>query len=105
MRPVAAPSRSIIHNLLLHNGLWRSKCHSPQHLHVRGNPRWKQLFPHLQEIGVEVVVQKELPKVEEAYQKYLKEMKEARSAEKNNLTTQQAAVEKAFSAIAKWVKG
>lgn len=80
-------------------------AHRPRRLHVRGNPRWKELFPHLKEIGVEVVVKNELPKVEKAYQQYLREMKEARSADKIKPTATQAAVEKAFPAIAKWVQG
>jgi hypothetical protein len=80
-------------------------AHRPRRLHVRGNPRWKALFSHLKEIGVEVVVKNELPKVEKAYQQYLREMKEARSADKIKPTSPQAAVEKAFPAIAKWVQG
>jgi hypothetical protein len=80
-------------------------AHRPKRLHVRGNPRWKSLFPHLKEIGVEVVAQKILPKVEEAYQEYLKEMKKAHAADKIKPTAQQVAVEKTFPAIAKWVNG
>jgi hypothetical protein len=59
----------------------------------------------LKEIGVEVVVRHELPKVEEAYREYLREMRDARSANKIKPTAQQAGVEKAFPAIAKWVRG
>ncbi len=80
-------------------------AHRPRRLHLRGNPRWKELFSHLKEIGVEVVVKNELPKIEEAYRQYLHEMKEARSADKKKPTPEQAAVEDAFPAIAKWVQG
>lgn len=81
------------------------RAHRPRILHVRRNPRWKPLFLELKEIGVEVIVQKKLPKFENAYQKYLKELKNVRSANKIKPTGQQASVEKAFPAVAKWVHG
>jgi len=37
---------------------------------MRGNPRWKELVPHLKEIGIEVVVQSDLPQVNEAYTEF-----------------------------------
>jgi len=77
----------------------------PRRLHVQGNPHWKGLFPHLNEIGVEVVVTKNLPKVEEVFQQYLRARKKARSTDKIKLTAKQAAVEKTFPAVAKWVQG
>jgi hypothetical protein len=45
--------------------------HRPRRLHVRGHPQWRELFPHLAELGVEISVQRELPKVEQAYTGYL----------------------------------
>src|SRR4051794_38553113 len=42
-------------------------AHRPRVIHVRGHPQWRELFPHLAELGVEVAVRQELPKVEEAY--------------------------------------
>jgi hypothetical protein len=34
--------------------------HRPKRIRVRKNPRWPELFPHLQEIGIEVVVNSDL---------------------------------------------
>ena len=31
-------------------------AHRPRRLHVRGHPQWRELFPHLAELGVEVTV-------------------------------------------------
>lgn len=42
------------------------RAHRPTRIHLRANPRWKELIPHLKEIGVEVVIQNDLPKVNEA---------------------------------------
>jgi hypothetical protein len=56
-------------------------AHRPRRLHVRGHPQWRELFPHLEELGIDVSVQRELP------------------------TVKQAAVEQTFPAIAKWVRG
>jgi hypothetical protein len=59
----------------------------------------------LKEIGIEVVVQKKLPQVDEAYNEFVRDMKEARSADKIKPTPEQIGVEKVFPAIAMWIKG
>lgn len=80
-------------------------AHRPRQVLVRKNPRWTDLFPHLKEIGVEVVAQNELPKVAEAYGEYLRELQKARSANAVQPTADQAGVETLFPAIARWVNG
>ena len=78
--------------------------HRPRRILLRGNPRWKALFPALKEIGVEVVVAAELPIVDEAFDEFLSHMKKARSAGTVTPSVDPAIVEKLFPAIAKWVK-
>lgn len=78
--------------------------HRPRRLHLRGHPQWRELFPHLAELGIEVSVRQELPKVKEAYQDYLRQMRESRRAKMVRPTTEQAGVEKLFPAIAQWVR-
>jgi Domain of unknown function (DUF6930) len=93
---------------LLANAIQRPQvelAHRPRRIHVRGNARWKELFLHLKEIGVEVVVQNDLPQVDDAYNDFLRHMAEARSPRKIKPTVEQAAVEKQFPAIAQWVRG
>ena len=51
-------------------------AHRPRRLHVRGHWQWGELFPHLAEIDIDVSVQQELPKVKEAYEDYLQQMRE-----------------------------
>jgi hypothetical protein len=79
--------------------------HRPTSIHVRKNPRWKELFPHLKEIGVDVVSQNELPKVVEAYDDYLRQLRAARSTRAVKPTPVQTQVETLFPAVAKWVSG
>ncbi len=92
---------------LLANAMRRplaGKAHRPQRIHVRGHPQWKELFPHLEELGIEIVVHRELPKVQEAYQGYLRKLREAHRKGMVKPTAEQEAVEKLFPAIAQWVR-
>jgi hypothetical protein len=81
------------------------KTHRPRRIHVRGHPQWKELFPHLDELGVKVAVHRELPNVQRAYQGYLKQQREAHRRGMVKPTAEQQAVEKLFPAIARWVRG
>jgi hypothetical protein len=81
------------------------KAHRPQRIHVRGHHQWRELFPHLAELGIEVAVQKELPKVQEAYEAHLRRLREAHRVGMVKPTKAQAGVEEMFPAIARWVQG
>ncbi len=81
------------------------KAHRPRRLHVRGHPQWKELFTHLEELGIDVSVRQELPKLQEAYQGHLRQMRQAHRAGMLKPTAEQAAVEKLFPAIARYVRG
>jgi hypothetical protein len=77
----------------------------PRRIHLRGNPKWKPLFPALKELDIEVVVKTDLPKVEEAFSEFLAQVKEARSVGTIKVTAEQANVEKLFPAVARYVRG
>jgi hypothetical protein len=81
------------------------KAHRPRHIHVRGHPQWKELYPHLDELGIKVAVHRELPKVQEAYQGYLRQKREAHRRGMVQPTAEQQSVEALFPAIAQWVRG
>ncbi len=81
------------------------EAHRPRRIAVRGNPRWEELFPHLHQLGVEVTVQNDLPGVEAAYTDFLRQMRRARSAPLILRTPASTDVEKAFPAVARWVRG
>lgn len=77
----------------------------PRRLHVRGHPQWRELFPHLEALGVEVLVDRELPGVKDAYEEHLRRVRDARRATIARPTARQAAVEQAFPATTEWVRG
>lgn len=81
------------------------QAHKPTRLYVRGHPQWRELFPHLEELGIDVSVRGELPKVQQGSEDYLRKQGEAHRAGMLKPTAEQAAVEKLFPAIAKWVQG
>src|SRR6185369_672317 len=81
------------------------KAHRPRRLHVRGHPQWRELFQHLDGLGIKVAVHRELPKVQEAYRGYLRQMREAHRVGMVKPTGEQRAVEQLFPAIAQWVRG
>lgn len=80
-------------------------AHRPSRLLLRGHHQWQKLFPHLEELGIEVEVQRELPQVEDAYKDYLRHMQERRRQDMVKPTDEQVAVETLFPALAKWVEG
>ena len=81
------------------------KAHRPRRLHVRGHPQWKELFPHLDELGIKVAVHRELPKVQRAYQGYLRQHRDDHRVGMVKPSEEQQAVEQLFPAIAQWVRG
>jgi hypothetical protein len=81
------------------------KAHRPRRLDARGHPQWRELFPHLEELGIEVAVHRELPKVQEAYQGYLRTRRDAHRAGMVRPSAEQQGVEELFPAIAQWVRG
>jgi hypothetical protein len=79
-------------------------AHRPRRIHVRGHRQWQELFPHLEELGIQVSVTQDLPKFRAAYEDRLREMEEARRAKMSKPTKEQAQVEKLFPAVAQWVR-
>jgi hypothetical protein len=78
--------------------------HRPQRVRVRKNPRWPELFPHLQEVGVEVVVDSDLDTLRSALHDHLRRVQEASRAGMVKPTAEQASVEKLFPAVARRVR-
>lgn len=77
----------------------------PRRLYLRGHPQWRDLFPHLEELGIAVSVRQELPKAYRAYEDHLRRIRDARRATMVKPSPEQTAVEELFPAIAKWVRG
>jgi hypothetical protein len=78
--------------------------HRPKRVRVRKNPRWQELFPHLQDVGVEPVVDSDLGTLRAAFHDHLRRVREARRKGMVKPTAEQAGVEKLFPAVAQWVR-
>lgn len=76
----------------------------PEHLHLRGNPRWEELFRHLNELGIATSIHEELPKIEEVYEDFLREMRRARPGPIIMLSPGRSHIAELFPAIAQWVR-
>ena len=79
----------------------------PKLVRLRGHHQWRGLFPHLDEIGVEVEVSvgRGLPGIERAYRAYLRRLRDEQRAGMVEPTAEQAKVETMFPAIATYVRG
>ena len=76
----------------------------PEHMHFRANPRWDELFPHLKELGVEVTLRDDLPKLEEVHLEFLREMRKASPRPVILLSPRPADLGRQFPALGQWVR-
>jgi len=102
--------RPSIHDLatLLAHAMQRPQAgnaHRPKVIGLRGHHQWRELFPALKELGIEVSVERKLPKCNEAYRDYVQDMREEQRVGMVKPTKQQMKVESIFPAIAKYVRG
>ena len=82
------------------------KAHRPTLVHLRGHHQWRELFPHLEEIGIRVKVfpGQDLPGIEQAYNEHLRLVRAARRVGMIRPTPEQASIDTLFPAIARWVR-
>ncbi len=77
----------------------------PRLIHLRGHRQWRELFPVLKELGVEVSVERKLPGIEKAYRDDLRRMRDEKRAWMVEPSSEQAKVETIFPAVARYVGG
>ena len=76
----------------------------PRGVRVRGHHQWRELFPHLAELGVEVSVERKLPAIESAYEDHLRRLREEHRVGMIGPTKKQTEVEAVFPAVARYVQ-
>lgn len=76
----------------------------PEQIHLRANPRWDELFPHLNELGIEATLQDDLPELKEVYLDFLREMRKASPGPIIMLSPRPADGGRQFPTIDKWVR-
>ena len=81
------------------------KGRRPALVRLRGHHQWRELFPVLKELGVEVSVERELPGIEKAYRDYLRRLRDEHRVGMVKPSPEQAKVEAMFPAIARYVQG
>ena len=77
----------------------------PEGIHILGNPRWEELFPHLKQLGIEVTIQDELLELEAVCLDFLREIRRAGSGPIIMLSPGRTQIAKSFPAVAVWVQG
>jgi hypothetical protein len=77
----------------------------PQHIRFRGNPRWEELFRHLNELGIATSIHDELPRVEEVYEDFLRQMRKASPGPTILVAPGRGHVGEQFPNVAEWVRG
>jgi hypothetical protein len=77
----------------------------PRIIRLRGHHQWRELFPVLKELGVEVAVERKLPGIETAYRDYLRRLREEQRAGMVKPSSEQAKVEAMFPSITRYVRG
>lgn len=80
-------------------------AHRPTRINVRGHHQWRELFPHLKELKIDVAVENELPEVEQAFAEFLERLKKPRRRGRSKATAELGAIEMLFPAVARWVDG
>ena len=81
-------------------------AHRPKLIRLRGHHQWRELFPHLAEIGVEVEVsvKQGLPAIEEAYDEYLRRLRDEHRVGMVEPSAEQVEAAASFPAIDRWVR-
>ncbi len=79
-------------------------AHRPRQILLRGNPRWEELFSHLNQLGIEVSIQNDLPNVEEVYKDFLRQLRRAKPDPLILYTPRPTDVHKDYPVIAMWVQ-
>ncbi|MGP0067997.1 MAG: DUF6930 domain-containing protein [Isosphaeraceae bacterium] len=75
----------------------------PKLVRLRGHHQWRELFPVLKELGVDVSVERELPGIEEAYRDHLLRLRDQHRVGMVKPSAKQSKIEAMFPAIARYV--
>src|SRR3954466_5065424 len=80
------------------------RAHRPARIHLRDNPQWRELLPHLEQLGIEVVVQDALPDWDELALKFSRGMRQTQVEQGMGLIALPIDVERTYPVLAHWVQ-
>jgi hypothetical protein len=80
------------------------RAHRPARIHLRDNPQWRELLPHLEQLGIEVVAQDSLPAWDEMALEFFRGMRQIQVEHGMGLIALPIDVEKTYPVLGHWVK-
>jgi hypothetical protein len=93
---------------LLANSMRRpldANARRPKVIHLKANPRWRELIRVLGELGIGVTVEKKLPKINKTFPVLLEELRAIQRARMVKPSPEQEKVEAMFPSISRYVRG
>jgi hypothetical protein len=80
------------------------RAHRPARIHLRDNPQWRELLPHLEQLGIEVVAHDSLPTWDELALEFFRRMREMQVVHGMSLITLPIDIERTYPILAHWVQ-
>ena len=103
---VPPPTVNDLARLLAHamNRPLVDRAHRPARIHLRDNPQWRELLPHLEQLGIEVVPQDSLPTWDEMALEFFRGMRQIQVEHGMGLIALPIDVERTYPTLAHWVQ-
>jgi hypothetical protein len=79
-------------------------AHRPASVHPRDNPQWRELLPHLAQLGIEVVTQDTLPIWDEMAMEFFRGMRHFQVEHGMGLITLPIDIDETYPTLAHWVQ-
>src|SRR4051794_4316038 len=103
---VPPPTVNDLARLLAHamNRPLVDRAHRPARIPLRDNPLWRELLPHLEQLGIEVVAQDSLPAWDEMALEFFRGMRQIQVEHGMGLIALPIDVERTYPTLAHWVQ-
>jgi hypothetical protein len=103
---VPPPTVNDLARLLAHamNRPLVDRAHRPARIHLRDNPQWRELLPHLKQLGIEVVTRDSLPAWDEMALEFFRGMREIQVEHGMGVIALPIDVERTYPTLAHWVQ-
>lgn len=104
MKPTVNDLASLLSNAMRRPVIEVENRQRPMSVYLRDDPRWLELVPHLEQLGIEVVTTEELPLCEKEAADLIGKETRSRTAKRKKVT-KELGVEEQYPNVAKWVNG
>jgi hypothetical protein len=83
---------------------WIEVARRPSQVLLRGDPKWRELIPHLKQLKIEVEAQGDLPLWDAAAAEYVGRLRASRIGREVPVLAVRPGLDEAFPAVARWVR-